>query len=169
MQPTRPLLTRAEYEHCRRQLEDLRRIRDADLPRLLRDARTFVSSDAAEEIVHITVDHAVAGRRIAQLQALLRDAAVVEEGTGSDGVVAVGSTVLVKYVRTGATATYRVGGIADADAKRFVSARSPVGRALLDGACGDVVDVALPSGAVEQLLILSVDGGEDARPVQAHT
>lgn len=159
MDTTRPLLTRVEYELYRRRLAELRRVRDADLPRLLRDARSFVASDAAEEIVQITADQAVANVRIAQLQALLREAAIVDDDRGAPGVVTLGSTVLVKYTRTGSTATYRVGAIADADGRRFVSARSPVGRALLGRRCGDVVSVELPTGAVEELLVLSVDGG----------
>ena len=47
------LLTRADYDQYRAQLEELRRVRDRDLPELLRDARGFVASDAEEEIAQI--------------------------------------------------------------------------------------------------------------------
>ena len=40
------LLTRADYDQYRAHLEELRRVRDRDLPELLRDARGFVASDA---------------------------------------------------------------------------------------------------------------------------
>ncbi len=153
---TRPLLTRAEHDLYRRQLAELRRIRDRDLPRLLRDARTFVASDAAEEIVQIGVDQAVADKRIAQLEALLHDATIVDDDGDDRGIVAVGRSVVVQYTRTGERRTFGIGGIAGADRERFVSARSPVGQALLGHAQGDLVSVTLPNGAEEELLIVSV-------------
>ena len=155
---TRPLLTRAEHDLYRRQLEELRRIRERDLPRLLRDARTFVASDAAEEIVQIGVDQAVADRRIAQLEALLHDAAVVDDDAPAGDVVALGRSVVVQYTRTGARMTFRIGGIAGGTRDQFVSARSPVGQALLGRARGDLVSVTLPAGNEEELLIVSVSG-----------
>ena len=51
------LLTRADYEQYRAHLEELRRVRDRDLPELLRDARGFVASDAEEEMAQIRDDH----------------------------------------------------------------------------------------------------------------
>ncbi len=63
--------------------------------------------------------------------------------------------------------SYRVGGIAGPDRGRFVSARSPVGQALLGRTAGDVVSVTLPTGATEELVILSVaDGGADRPSTQ---
>ena len=152
----RPLLTRAEHDLYRRQLEELRRIRRRDLPRLLRDARTFVASDAAEEIVQISVDQAVADKRIAQLEALLHDAAVVDDDGPDRDIVAIGRSVVVQYTRTRARRTFRIGGIACGDREQFVSARSPVGQALLGRAQRDLVSVTLPTGAEEELLIISV-------------
>ena len=136
-------------------------MRDDDLPRLLRHARTFVSSDAAEEIVQISADQTVVDARIAQLESLLHDAAIVDGGGDRSDVVTLGRMVRVQYTRTGIAKTYRVGGIADADRQPFVSARSPVGQALLGRARGDVVTVALPTGAVEELLILSVGDAQE--------
>ena len=153
---TRPLLTRAEHDLYRRRLEELRRIRDRDLPRLLRDARTFVASDAVEEIVQIGVDQAVADKRIAQLEALLHEATIVDDDGDDRAIVAVGRSVVVQYTRTGDRRSFRIGGIAGAAGERLVSARSPVGQALLGHAQGHLVDVTLPSGVEQRLLIVAV-------------
>ena len=78
------LLTRGDYEQYRAQLEELRRVRDRDLPELLRDARGFVASDAEEEIAQIRDDHVFVDARIAHLEALLRDAQVVADSEAPD-------------------------------------------------------------------------------------
>jgi len=53
--------------------------------------------------------------------------------------------------------TFLVTGNGGDGAPRTVSARSPVGQALMGRAAGDVVAVELPDGRVEQLRILGVD------------
>jgi transcription elongation factor GreA len=147
-----PLLTRVEYDLQRRRLEELRRIRDRDLPELLRDARALVSSDAEEERAQILDDHAFVETRIAQLEALLRDAHVVPHDTRAE-IVCLGRVVEVEYTRSGQRAAYRLAGAVGPDT---VSAASPVGRALMGRAPGDLVSVELPYGRTEELRIVSV-------------
>jgi transcription elongation GreA/GreB family factor len=98
-------------------------------------------------------EQAVLELRIARLEQLLADAAIVDDAQGA-GVVAVGSVVDVDYVRLGRTATYRVT-VADAGPGR-VSARSPVGRALMGRRAGDVVTAELPRGRRERLRVARV-------------
>src|SRR3954466_2835062 len=107
------LLTRGDYEQYRAQLEELRRVRDRDLPELLRDARSFVASDAEEEIAQIRDDHVFVEARIAQLEALLRDARVVTDGE-APGVAFPGRIVDVEYTSSGKRATYRIAGAGSA-------------------------------------------------------
>jgi len=68
------VMTPGELESHRRELDRLLEIRDRDLPALLRNARTFVASDAAEEIAQIREDHHVVEARIRQLEELVRKA-----------------------------------------------------------------------------------------------
>jgi transcription elongation factor GreA len=157
----RPILTIHEYEHHEAQLEALRQRRDCDFRRILRQARTFVANDAAEETLHLDNDLRVLDARIAHLEALLRDAKVVSEDDHAPDVVAVGRTVTVRYSRTGKIATYYVGGSSGYSAARTVSPRSPMGRALLGRSVGDRVRVELPIGRTEELLIRGV--GPSAR------
>jgi transcription elongation factor GreA len=149
-------LTPAEYEHYRGQLSELLRVRHRDLPPLLRQARGFVASDASEEIAQIQDDVAVIDARIARLTRLLGDARVLDGSHAPVDRVVPGRLVDVRYPRTGAEACYVVGGAPDAGDARTVSARSPVGQSLLGRSPGDVVEVELPSGRIEQLEILRV-------------
>lgn len=151
----RPLLTPAERESIRAQRDELSAIRDRDLPELLRDARAFVASDAAEEIAQINEDWAVVEARIAQLDSLLREARVVPPDLLATDVVGPGKFVTVKYKRTRRVATLLVSGTNALDG-RTVSARSPIGRALLGHSPGERVQALLPHGRNETLEILSV-------------
>src|SRR3954453_324788 len=116
------LLTRGDYKQYRAQLEELRRVRDHDLPELLRDARGFVASDAEEEIAQIRDDHVFVEARIAHLEALLREAHVIADG-GAPGVALPGRIVEVEYMRSGKRATYRITAAGGAGHTGTVSAR----------------------------------------------
>ena len=154
------LLTRDDYEQYRAQLEELRRVRDRDLPDLLRDARSFVASDAEEEIAQIRDDHVFVDARIAHLEALLRDAHVVADGEAPD-IALPGRVVDVEYTRTGKLATYRIAGTGSAGHPGSVSAGSPVGQGLIGRARGDLVSVELPNGRAEELRIVAVRGNDE--------
>jgi transcription elongation factor GreA len=149
------LLTRADYEQYRAQLEELRRVRDRDLPELLRDARGFVASDAEEEIAQIRDDHVFVEARIAQLEALLRDAHVIADSEAPD-VAFPGRVVDVEYTRSGKLATYRITSAGGAARPGTVSAGSPLGQGLIGRARGDLVSVELPNGRAEELRIVAV-------------
>ena len=149
------LLTRADYAQSRADLDELRRVRDRDLPELLRDARGFVASDAEEEIAQILDDHVFVDARIAHLEALLRDARVVADGDAPD-VAFPGRVVDVEYTRNGKLATYRIASVGSAARRGTVSAGSPVGQALIGRAGGDLVSFELPNGRAEELRIVAV-------------
>jgi transcription elongation factor GreA len=145
----------SEFAAYEQELGRLRAVRARDLPDRFRRAREYVGADAAEEIAHIQEDHAVIDARIARLEDLLRTATVLPHGD-ADGVATLGCAVEVEYERTGRLAAYRLSGIASGGDARSVSARSPVGRALMGRRAGDVVAVQLPAGRVEELRIVAV-------------
>src|SRR5215217_7256877 len=149
------LLTRADYERYRADLRELRRVRDRDLPELLRDARGFVASDAEEEIAQIREDHVFVESRIAQLEGLLRDAQVIADSE-APGIAFPGRIVDVEYTRSGKQATYRIASPGSGARPGTVSAGSPVGQGLIGRGRGDRVSVELPSGRAEELRVVAV-------------
>src|SRR4051812_25820290 len=144
------LLTRGDYKQYRAQLDELRRVRDHDLPELLRDARGFVSSDAEEEMAQIREDHVFVTARIAHLEVLLRDAHVVPDRQ-APGIAFPGRIVDVEYTESGRLATYRIAGAGGSDGVPTVSPASPVGQALIGRSAGAVVSVDLPRGRAKEL------------------
>jgi transcription elongation factor GreA len=145
----------SEYAAYEQELNRLRAIRARELPDRMRQARGFVGADAAEEIAHIQEDHAVIDARSARLEAVLRTATVLPDGP-DDAVATLGCTIEVEYERIGRRASYRLNGVASNSDARSVSARSPVGRALMGRRAGDVVSAELPAGRVESLRIVAI-------------
>lgn len=85
--------------------------------------------------------------KILRLTERLRNAVVVE-ATGDASVVSFGSTVRVTDIEGGKEQTFTLVGPTEADLKAGkLSAESPVARALLGAAPGDVVEVESPRGA----------------------
>lgn len=156
---TTVLLTRSEYEAREEELRRLHAARDRDLPGRLRDARTLVSADAQEEIGQIQVEQHVLDARIAKLEELLVTAKVVDDDV-AEGVVTVGTTVEAVYESTGRRMTFHITGTGTDGTPGAVSARSPVGSALVGHRAGDVVTALLPDGREERLTILAVRRGD---------
>jgi hypothetical protein len=62
---TEILLTAAEHAARRRELARLRELRDRELP-AMREARTFVTADAVEEIAQVQEEQMITAARIAR-------------------------------------------------------------------------------------------------------
>lgn len=152
------LFTAAEFGAHRQELERLLEIRDRDLPQLFRDARTFVASDTAEEMVQIREDLVVVEARIGWLDAVLREARLIDDNV-APGLVGIGRETDVEYVGSGRVVTYRITGGALSAGPGTISAGSPAGRALIGRTAGDVVEVNLPGGRSEHLRVLAVRPG----------
>lgn len=86
--------------------------------------------------------------RILELEAVVRNAVLIEENTGGSRVV-IGSHVTVMEEGYDEEETYHVVGVTEADpTKGRVSHESPMGRALLGHAVGDMVVVQAPAGEI---------------------
>ena len=93
-------------------------------------------------------DQAHLETRIIRLGRRLRNAVVVEIDDGASASLAFGRSAVVRDEGTGETHTWTIVGGAEADrAQGKISVESPVGKALLDRAAGETVEVATPRGS----------------------
>ena len=92
--------------------------------------------------------------RIASIEALLRDATIIE-APGANGRVDLGSKVSIEEAGSpGEFTVYELVGTAEADpAAGRISNASPVGRALIGRRVGDIVAVRTPRGDVEYRIV----------------
>ena len=137
--------------------DGLRELR-AELERLETDGRREIAAriQAARELgdlkenaeYHIAKeDQAHLETRIKRLRERLRDAVVVESGSGGDRF-AFGRTAEVLDRGSGEVKTWTLVGSTEADlGEGKLSAESPVGRALLDAQAGEEVVIETPRGA----------------------
>lgn len=151
------LLTGADFDAIVRELDALRRRHRAELERRLRDARAFGSPADNDDVLAVYDDIAVEEARIAQLEALLRAASIVDGRAAFDGRAVLGCTVGVA-AHDGRTTDYLLVGRRHAESgPHEVSSASPVGMALLGSRAGDVVDVTLPNGQRRSLEVIAVE------------
>ncbi len=86
--------------------------------------------------------------RVRQLEAILRDAVVVEAGAGNDEV-RVGSTVVILEDGENEAEEYQIVGSAEANPRqRKISLESPIGAALLGKNQGKKIKVQTPDGII---------------------
>ena len=95
-------------------------------------------------------DQAKVEARIVELEAMLKNAKVIDEEELGDDVVHIGSKVRVFDVEFNEEIEYQVVGSAEADPRSGkISDESPVGKALLGAKVGDVVEAEAPGGIVK--------------------
>ncbi len=130
--------------------EDLLRLRQQEMPALserIRQARAL--GDLSENFDYQDAKRQqgfVAGK-IADLQAMLDRARVVEEVGPNSETVGMGSAVTVRDVDFGDETTYTLVGVYETDpANDRISSLSPVGKALMNRRVGETVEVDTPAG-----------------------
>lgn len=141
-------MTEAQKATLEAELASLKALRPrivADLRRAMedKDFRENAPLDAAkQEQGHVEA-------RIRDLEHQLAHAVIVTNERPTGDVVDIGTTVVLRNLKTGAETTYslvRPGEINAGQGK--ISYQSPVGQALLSRRAGDEVEVAAPSGSI---------------------
>jgi transcription elongation factor GreA len=89
--------------------------------------------------------------RIAQIQASLRRAVIIDESSGSSQVV-LGSRVTVED-EDGVLTYQLVGPLEAAPAEGRISNQSPVGRALMGHSAGDEIEIETPGGTMTMRIV----------------
>lgn len=142
-------VTREGLERLKEELRELKEVRRPQIVEAVAEARSHgdlrenAAYDAARQ------DQAMNEKRISDLEALLRNAVIVDESeNGRTGnVVQVGSTVVVTYEGDDEEETYTIVGAIEAKASQGrISNESPIGRALLGKRPGQTASVVTPGG-----------------------
>lgn len=91
--------------------------------------------------------------RVLQIEAILRNATVVDNKESSDEV-GIGSTVVIQEDGVGEDEEYRIVGSAEANPREHkISEKSPIGSALIGARVGDKVKVKTPDGEISFKII----------------
>lgn len=149
-------VTREGLEQLEKELEELRNTRRPAIAEAIAEARSH--GDLRENSAYDAARHdqMMNERRIADLEALILKAEVIEESdVPIAGIVSVGSIVTVDFGGEEERFTL-VGAIEAKPAQGKISNESPIGRALLGKQEGEVAEVETPGGK-QKLKILTIE------------
>ncbi|HUP75201.1 MAG TPA: GreA/GreB family elongation factor [Acidimicrobiales bacterium] len=106
-----------------------------------------------ERTEEMVLDYQRTAQEIGRLRSLLQSATTVEDGPDDPHVVELGDTVTIR-LDDGAEEAYIVVHAAEAAFEdQRISAESPLGRALLSRRIGERVEVKVPSGSYECVIL----------------
>ena len=89
-----------------------------------------------------------------ELEQMISTAIVIDSASNKEGVVMLGSTVVVKDMEFGDEETYTIVGTTEADpSKNRISNESPVGAAILGQKVNSVVQVHTPAGELSYQIL----------------
>jgi len=145
MDTKRVPVTREGLERLQAELEELKEVKRPQIVAALAEARSH--GDLRENAAYDAAKHdqAMNEKRIADLEALLRNAEVMDTDARSDGSVRLGTTVVVEV--DGDEERYTIVGAIEArPSQGLISNESPVGKALLGKREGQTAAVQTPRG-----------------------
>ena len=139
-------LTEKGLKKLENELETLKTEGRKDIAEKIKVARGYGDLSENSEYDEAKNEQAKIEARIAELEAMLKNVQIIEDGEGTD-VVSMGSLVKLFDVEFNEEVEYRVVGSAEADPlKGYISDESPVGKVLIGKSVGDKVTVEAPAG-----------------------
>jgi transcription elongation factor GreA len=137
-------LTKSGYQKLEEELEELKKRKIAVADRIEEAIKMGDLSENAE--YHDAKDEqAFIAGRTAEIAEILKNAEMIDEKSGRDGIVSLGCTVEVKANGKSMKFTI-VGPEESAPTEGLISHESPLGKAFLNHTKGDKVDVETPAG-----------------------
>ena len=143
-------LTPEGYEKLRKELEHLKTTKRRELSRAIGEARAH--GDISENAEYDAAKDAqgMNEKKIAELEAKLATAQILDNSQMSTDEVLIGATVKLKDVDSGEEIEYTIVAEEEADfAENKISIQSPVGSALVGHKKGETVEIQVPRGILK--------------------
>lgn len=146
-------VTREGLERLREELDYLKNTRRPEIAAIVAEARSH--GDLRENSAYDAARHdqMMNERRIADLDAMFRNAVIVDDVPIPNGMVGLGSTVTIDF--DGEEERYTIVGAIEAKpAEGKISNVSPIGAALMGRRPGDTAEVPTPGGPLVVRILL---------------
>lgn len=151
------VLTYEGLEKLEKELEYLKTVKRKEVAEKIKQALAFGDLSENSEYDEAKNEQAQMEVRIVQLENMLKNAKVIDEEDINTDIVSLGAKVKVLDMEFEEEVEYTIVGSTEADPSQYkISDESPVGRALLGQAIGNIVDVAVPAGIIK-FKILSIN------------
>ena len=150
-------LTVMRLKELEDELKWLKTTREKEVAELIKEARSFGDLSENSEYDEAKNEQAKLYGRIAEVENILANAVIIEEGEDNTGRVGLGCRVRVLDIEMDEEEEYTIVGSQEADPMNYrISDDSPFGRAMVGKGIGDMVEVEAPVGVL-QFRILSVE------------
>ena len=144
------ILTSDGLKKLEDELEELKTKTRKDVASKIKTAISFGDLSENSEYDEAKNEQAIVESRIAQIEAMLKNAKIVDSDQLSNDIVEIGSKVKLKDVSDGEIFEYRIVGSMEANPMEGrISDESPVGKSLLGHKIGEIVETNTPSGVVK--------------------
>src|SRR5690606_4936449 len=147
-------LTLEGLKKLEEELDRLKTVRRREVAERIKQALAFGDISENSEYDEAKNEQAQLEERIAKLEAMLRNAKLIDDDENRTDIVTMGSKVVVKDLEFDEEMEYTIVGSAEADPfNGKISNESPVGSALLGKKKGDIVEVQVPDGIIKYKII----------------
>ena len=142
-------LTPARLKELQDEMVWMKTVREKEVAEQMKEARSFGDLSENSEYDEAKNEQGKLYSREAEVQAILDNYILIEEGASDDTRVGLGCTVTVLDLDLEEEEEYRIVGSQEADPMSGrISEESPFGRALMGKEIGDEVTVDAPMGAI---------------------
>ncbi len=140
-------MSREGYERLQQELTYLITEKRQEVAQKLKEARSYGDLSENAEYDEAKNDQAILEGKIAELQAMLDNAEVVDDANISVDEIGIGSLITIRKVGTDQTEQLKIVGTNEANFKeRKISDESPIGKAAMKKRVGDMFIVNAPAG-----------------------
>ena len=156
MEEKEVLLTQEGYDNLEKELEYLKTEKRAEIAERIKVALGFGDLSENSEYDEAKSAQAENENKIAELEAKLRNAKIIDEKEIDTKTVQIGNTIVLHDEEFDEDVEYTIVGSTEVNiAENKISNESPIGKALLGRKKGEVVDVDAPQGVIK-FKILSI-------------
>ncbi|MDD5908175.1 MAG: transcription elongation factor GreA [Clostridia bacterium] len=151
-------LTKERLEELKAELEHLKTVREHEVAELIKEARGFGDLSENSEYDEAKNEQGKLYSRIAELEAIIPNAIIIDESAGTDKGVNIGATVVVERLENGDRTEFTLVGSQEANHKAKpmrLSDESPFGKAVMGHHVDDVVTIEAPAMSF-QVKIISI-------------
>ena len=144
------VLTTEGLKKLQDELEELKSVKRREIADKIKVARSFGDLSENSEYDEAKNEQGIIEARIAEIEATLQNVKVLDSSDLSTEHVGVGNRVVLKDLETGDETEYHIVGSKEVDMrKKKISDESPVGKACMGRAKGDIVEVEAPVGILK--------------------
>ena len=148
------LLTQEGYDNLEKELEKLKTVKRYEISERIKVALGFGDLSENSEYDEAKNAQAANENKIAELEAKLRYAKIIDESEIDTKTVQVGNNVTVLDMEFDEEVEYSIVGTTEVDlSQNKISNESPIAKALIGKKVKDVVEVEAPSGVIKMKIL----------------